>query len=239
MKENFVNKLYDLAKKINISLNEEQLNQFYEFMNLLLDWNKKINLTAITEEDDIILKHFIDSLTVLDYLDNYKNIIDVGTGAGFPGIPIAIACKDKSITLMDSLNKRIKFLEEVKKNNRLNNIETIHSRAEDLGKNKLYREKFDVSLSRAVANLTTLVEYMLPLVKVEGICICMKGQDIEDEIKNSEVAIELLGGEIERIDEIYLPNTEMKRNIIVIRKVRKTSNNYPRKAGTPLKEPLS
>lgn len=239
MKEIFSKKLYDLSNKIGIVLYEEQLNQFYEYMKLLIEWNKKINLTAIIEEDDIILKHFVDSLTVLDYLKGYNSIIDIGTGAGFPGIPIAITCRDKYITLMDSLNKRVRFLDDVKEKNKLNNIKTIHSRAEDLGKNKMYREKFDVSISRAVANLTTLVEYMLPFVKVGGICICMKGQDINDEIKNSKVAIELLGGEIERIDEFYLPDTQMKRNIIVIRKIKKTSDKYPRKAGTPLKEPLS
>lgn len=239
MKEDFEFKFKKLSNKINIDVNEEQVKLFYNYMNLLLEWNEKINLTAITEQDDIILKHFIDSMTVLGYLDDEKNIIDVGTGAGFPGIPIAIMCKNKKITLMDSLNKRIKFLDDVKEKNKLNNITTIHSRAEDLGKNDKYREKFDVAISRAVANLTTLVEYMLPFVKVGGKCICMKGQDVEDEIRNSEIAIELLGGEIETIDEFKLPGTDMKRNIVVIRKINKTNNKYPRKAGTPLKEPLN
>ena len=238
MKEDFELRLRNLSNEIGITLNDQQVELFYNYMNLLLDWNSKINLTAITEQNDIILKHFIDSMTVFDYLKDVKSIVDVGTGAGFPGIPIGIMCEDKKITLMDSLNKRIKFLDDVIEKNNLNNIVTIHSRAEDLGKNDIYRENFDVAISRAVANLATLVEYMLPLVKVGGKCICMKGQDIKKEIKDSEIAIEILGGEIETIDEFCLPGTEMKRNILVIRKIKKTNNKYPRKAGIPLKEPL-
>lgn len=238
MKEDFENKLQNLSKEINVLLNEEQLDKFYKYMNLLLEWNEKINLTAITDEDGIILKHFVDSLTVLEYLKDAKSIIDVGTGAGFPGIPISIMNCDKSIVLMDSLNKRINFLNDVVQKLNLDNVKTVHSRAEDLGQNNMHRQKYDVVISRAVANLTTLVEYMLPLAKVGGICICMKGQEIVDEIKNSEYAIELLGGEIENIDEFYLPNSDMKRNIIIIKKIKNTNKKYPRKAGMPSKDPI-
>lgn len=238
MKEDFENKLQNLSKEINVLLNEEQLDKFYKYMNLLLEWNEKMNLTAITDEDGIILKHFVDSLTVLEYLKDAKSIIDVGTGAGFPGIPISIMNSDKNIVLMDSLNKRINFLNDVVEKLNLDNVRTVHSRAEDLGQNNMYRQMYDVVISRAVANLTTLVEYMLPLTKIGGMCICMKGQEIVDEIKNSEYAIELLGGEIETIDEFCLPNSEMKRNIIIIRKIKNTDRKYPRKAGMPSKEPI-
>ena len=238
MKEDFENKLQNLSKGINVLLNEEQLDKFYKYMNLLLEWNEKMNLTAITDEDGIILKHFVDSLTVLEYLKDAKSIIDVGTGAGFPGIPISIMNSDKNIVLMDSLNKRINFLNDVVEKLNLDNVRTVHSRAEDLGQNNMYRQMYDVVISRAVANLTTLVEYMLPLTKIGGMCICMKGQEIVDEIKNSEYAIELLGGEIETIDEFCLPNSEMKRNIIIIRKIKNTDRKYPRKAGMPSKEPI-
>ena len=238
MEENFRKNLDSLSKEIGIMLNEKQIEKYYEYMNLLLEWNEKINLTAITEQNDIILKHFVDSMTVLEYLGNAKDIIDVGTGAGFPGIPIAIVNDDKNIVLMDSLNKRIKFLDDVIKKIPLKNVKAIHSRAEDLGRNSMHRQRYDVAISRAVANLATLVEYMIPLVKIGGVCICMKGQEVTEEIKNSEIAIELLGGEIETVDEFCLPGTDMKRNIIIIRKVKNTSSKYPRKAGIPSKEPL-
>ena len=238
MKDKFENKLYNLAKEINVLLNEEQLNQFYEYMNLLIEWNKKINLTAITEEDDIILKHFIDSMTVFKHLGGSRKIVDVGTGAGFPGIPISIVNEEKQVTLVDSLNKRINFLNDVKEKIKLKNIVTIHSRAEDLGQNDLYREKYDVAISRAVANLATLTEYLLPLVNVGGICVCMKGHDVEEELKKSSKAIEVLGGKLELAHEFYLPASDMKRNVIVIRKVKHTNKKYPRKAGIPSKEPL-
>lgn len=234
----FKNKLKELAEKFQINIDDEEIEKFYDYMNLLLEWNEKMNLTAITEQDDIILKHFIDSMTILEYLGENKKIIDVGTGAGFPGIPIAIMNKDKEITLMDSLNKRISFLEEVCKEIDLENVKTVHSRAEDLGRNTEFREKYDIAVSRAVANLSTLAEYMLPFVKVGGVCICMKGQDVKDEVRNSEVAVEILGGEIENIFEFCLPGTDMGRSIVLIRKIKATSKKYPRKAGMPSKEPL-
>lgn len=238
MEENFKANLEDLSKKINVMLNEKQISQYYQYMKLLLEWNEKINLTAITKQDEIILKHFVDSMTVLKYLADYKSIIDVGTGAGFPGIPIAIMNENKDVTLMDSLNKRIKFLENIKENLSLKNVNAIHSRAEDLGQDMNNREKHDVAISRAVANLTTLVEYLLPFVKIGGICICMKGQDVEDEINDSKRAIELLGGRIKKVDEFFLPDSDMKRNVVIIEKIKHTNKKYPRKAGLPSKEPL-
>ena len=238
MNVDFKDKLKGMAGQIAIDLKAEQIEAFYEYMNLLLEWNERMNLTAITDVDDIILKHFIDSMTILEYLGDAKNIIDVGTGAGLPGVPIAIMNKDKNITLMDSLNKRINFLNEVCNNLSLKNIKTVHARAEDLGRDDNFREKYDASVSRAVANLSTLVEYMLPFVKIGGVCICMKGQDIKEELKRSEVAIEILGGEIENIFEFNLPETDMCRSVVIIRKIKNTGKKYPRKAGMPSREPL-
>lgn len=227
------------SKKMNINFNEEQIENFYKYMNLLLEWNQKINLTAITDEREIIIKHFLDSLTIAKYIDSENSLADIGTGAGFPGIPIKIYKPDIKITLVDSLNKRINFLDEVIKDLKLNDIETVHSRAEDLGRNKNYREMFDVVTSRAVANMSVLSEYLLPLVKVGGKCICMKGSEIEEELQNSKYAIKLLGGEIEKVDTFELSDEHLKRNIILIKKIKNTANVYPRKAGIPVKKPLS
>ena len=217
---------------------EEMKQQFEDYMHLLLEWNEKINLTAITEEDEIILKHFIDSLTISKYIEKEKTIVDVGTGAGFPGIPLRIARKDLKVTLVDSLNKRILFLNEVIQKLGLKEIETLHYRAEEFGQNKKYRESFDVATSRAVANLSTLVEYLLPLVKVGGICVCMKGSEIKEELENSKKAIEILGGEIQEVEEFYLPGTDIKRSIVIVKKISSTPKKYPRKPGTPAKEPI-
>ena len=231
-------KLKEISKQIDINLNEKQLEQFKKYMDLLLEWNEKINLTAITEEDEVILKHFVDSMTVLKYIDNGASIVDVGTGAGFPGIPVSIAKDSVNVILVDSLNKRINFLQEVISQIDLKNIKAIHSRAEEFGQNKEHREKYDISVSRAVANLSVLVEYLLPLVKVGGKCICMKGSEVEEEITNAKFAIKELGGKIEFVDEFCLPGTDIKRNIIVIRKEKETPKKYPRKSGTPSKQPL-
>jgi len=236
--ENFEKIFLELANKININLTEEQIDKFYKYMKLLLEWNEKINLTAITDENEILLKHFVDSLTVLKYIKEDDKIIDVGTGAGFPGIPMAIMMPNTKITLLDSLNKRINFLNEVIKELNLKNVETIHSRSEDCGKDILYREKYDISIARAVANLSTLSEYLLPFVKIDGKMICMKGSEVEEELNNSKYAIKELGGEISLQDEFCLPDTDIKRNIIVIKKIKYTPKLYPRKAGLPSKEPL-
>lgn len=215
-----------------------QETKFNNYMELLLDWNEKINLTAITEKEDIILKHFKDSLTIEEFIPKKAKVIDIGTGAGFPGIPLKIVRNDISLTLLDSLNKRIKFLDEVVNNLELENVETIHSRAEDAGMNKKYREQYDIATSRAVANLSTLLEYLMPFVKVGGSVICMKGPNIEEELNNAKHAISELGGEIQEIKNFKLEGTDNERNIIIIKKVKPISGKYPRKAGMPANNPL-
>lgn len=237
-KEKFKELMCSYGKMIDILFNDEQLNKFYNYMNLLLEWNEKINLTAITNPEEIVLKHFIDSLTINKYIEKNKNIVDVGTGAGFPGIPLKIYRPDVKITLVDSLNKRIIFLNEVIDNLKLSDIYTVHSRIEDFGKDKKYREKFDYVTARAVANLSVLSEYLIPITKVNGKCICMKGSEIEEEVNNSKNAINILGGKIEKIEKFDLPNTDISRNLVIINKIRNTPNKYPRKAGIPVKEPL-
>ena len=234
----FKEKMIINVDKLGITLSEIQLKQFYNYMNLLIEWNKKINLTAITEPNEIILKHFVDSLTISKYISDGTRVVDVGTGAGFPGIPLKIYRQDIEITLLDSLQKRINFLDEVIRELNLEKIETIHSRVEDFGKDKRYREKFDIATSRAVANLATLSEFLLPLVKVGGKVISMKGSLIEEELENSKNAIKILGGKIERVDEFDLPNSDISRNIVLINKIKETPNKYPRKAGEPSKKPL-
>ena len=224
--------------KLNIKLSEEQYRQFYDYMNLLIEWNEKINLTAIVEPEDIILKHFIDSLTVSKYVENGQKIADIGTGAGFPGIPLKIANPENEVVLIDSLNKRIKFLDEVIAVSKLDKIEAVHARAEEIGHNKNYREQFEIVTSRAVARLNTLLEYMMPLLKVGGKCVCLKGPNITDEVEDAKNAIEVLGGKLETIEEITLPDSDNKRTIIIVKKVKPTSNTYPRKPGTPSSSPI-
>lgn len=236
--QEFSDLMIDYGKEIDIVFTEEQLQKFYQYMNLLIEWNEKINLTAIVEPKEIILKHFIDSLTIIQYIKPNESVIDIGTGAGFPGIPIKILREDLKITLLDSLNKRIKFLDEVIKELGLENINAVHTRIEEYAKNKQYREKYDVATSRAVANLTTLSEYMLPMVKIKGRAICMKGSEISDEISKSKKSIKILGGEIANIEEFTLPKSDNKRNLILIEKTKITPSKYPRKPGIPSKEPL-
>ena len=225
-------------KDLNIKLDEEQIKKFYIYMNLLIDWNEKINLTSIIKPEEMILKHFIDCLTIAKYIEENSELIDMGTGAGFPGIPLKIYRNDLKIVLADSLNKRLNFLNEVIDTLKLDSIETIHTRAEELGKNKKYREQFDIATSRAVANLATLSEYLIPFVKVGGKCICMKGADIDEELNNAKKAVEVLGGKILKKDIFKLPQSDLKRSVIIMEKVKKTSQKYPRKPGTPAKEPI-
>ena len=234
----FKEELEKYLNAISIKLEEKQIKQFYDYMNLLIEWNKKINLTAIIEPKEIILKHFVDSLTISKYINEKSTLIDVGTGAGFPGIPLKILRNDIKITLVDSLNKRIKFLDEVIKKLNLDNIKTVHGRAEEIGRNKEYREKFDYATSRAVANTATLSEYLIPLVKEKGKCICMKGPDIAEELENGKKAISVLGGRVIKKEEFDLPLTDIKRTILVIEKIKNTPQKFPRKAGIPSKEPI-
>lgn len=237
-KEIFYEEMNKFGKEININFSVEQLDKFYKYMQLLIEWNEKMNLTAITEPEEIILKHFIDSLTILKDINDNSKVVDVGTGAGFPGIPLSIMKQDIKITLVDSLNKRLIFLKEVVEQLKLENIEIIHARAEEFGQNKEYREKFDIATSRAVANLSTLSEYLIPLVKVNGKCICMKASEAEEEIEQAKKAINVLGGTINKIDKFNLPKSDIGRTIIIINKEKNTPNKYPRKAGTPSKEPI-
>lgn len=234
--KSFYENLKDKLKQMTIDLTEEQGRQIYVYMQLLIEWNQKMNLTAITEPIEVIDKHFVDSMTIKKYIKEGESIVDIGTGAGFPGIPLAIMQINNSLSLVDSLNKRIQFLEEVKGKLNLNNVFMVHSRAEDYARIK--RETYDIATSRAVASLPVLLEYLLPLVKVGGKCICMKGPEVKEEIENAKKCLNILGGEIKQIDEIVLPNTQIKRSIILIEKVKKTPIKYPRKAGIPVKEPI-
>lgn len=226
------------AKEFSMDLNDVQVDQILKYKDLLKEWNEKINLTAIEEDRDVIIKHYIDSLSILPLMENKQfSLIDIGTGAGFPGIPVKIAYGNISVTLLDSLDKRIQFLNEVIKALNLSGIRAVHGRAEDFGANADFREKFDISVARAVANLPVLLEYCLPFAKTGGIFIAMKGSST-DEVAASKKALELLGGEIEVIKEITLPFSDIKRNIITVRKLRQTPTKYPRKAGKPSKDPL-
>ena len=237
-KEKFIEIMQEKLKKLEIHFSMEQTEQFFEYMKLLIDWNEKINLTAITEPEEIITKHFIDSLTILKYIKNDYKVVDVGTGAGFPGIPLCIMNPTIKMTLVDSLNKRLIFLQEVVNTLKLKNIEIVHARAEELGQNIKYRETFDVATSRAVANLSTLSEYLIPLVKINGKIISMKASNAKQEIDEAQNAIQILGGQIESIEEFNLPESDIGRTVIIINKNKPTSKKYPRKAGTPSKEPL-
>lgn len=230
--------LLEKASTMGVRFSVEQMDKFYKYMNLLIEWNEKINLTAIIEPNEIILKHFIDSITILKDIKDGSIVVDVGTGAGFPGIPLSIMNPTLKITLVDSLNKRLIFLQEVINELDLKNVELVHARAEEFGRNKKYREKFDVATSRAVANLATLSEYLLPLVKINGKAISMKAGNASQEIEDAKKAIKTLGGNINNIEEFKLPQSDISRTIIIIDKISGTPGKYPRKPGTPAKEPI-
>lgn len=227
-------------EKLNIHLNEKQMYQFMKYYEMLIETNKVMNLTAITDFDEVIDKHFVDSLALIQAIDLNKElkVIDVGTGAGFPGIPLKIAFPELDILLLDSLNKRIHFLDQVISELGLENIQTIHGRAEDFGKNPLYREKFDLCVSRAVANLSTLSEYCVPFVKVDGYFISYKSGKVQEELDASRHAVDILGGKVEKCLNYALADTDMERSLVVIHKLKPTKKAYPRKAGKPSKEPL-
>lgn len=233
--------LRDSLEKIGYTPSDAQCEQLNSFHKLLCEWNEFMNLTGITEYNEVVIKHFVDSLAV-NCVYSFKNtdkVVDIGTGAGFPGLPLKIMYPDVQFTLLDSLNKRIKFLDEVINTDGLNKIETLHGRAEDYAKNKEYREQYDVCVSRAVANLATLSEYCLPYVKVGGVFIAYKAGQIDEELKASERAVKLLGGEIVDVHKLTLPDTDIDRTFVVIKKTAATSRKYPRKAGLPSKEPLA
>ena len=236
MSQIFENKLNELG----IALTDKQKQQFDKFYELLVEWNKVMNLTGITEYEEVNEKHFVDSLSIVKALDmkSVKSVIDVGTGAGFPGIPLKIAFPHLKVVLLDSLNKRINFLNTVIAELGLTDIKTIHGRAEDYAKQTEYREKFDLCVSRAVANLSTLSEYCLPYVSSDGLFVPYKSGEIDEELENSKKAVKILGGKIENVVKFQLPGTEIGRSFVKIRKISNTNKKYPRKAGLPAKEPL-
>lgn len=230
----------DLSE-IGVTLTEQQINQFLRYYELLVEWNEKMNLTAITTYDEVMKKHFVDSLSLIKTYDISKQVkvIDVGTGAGFPGLALKIAYPALQVTLLDSLNKRINFLNEVIAQLGLTGVETVHGRAEDFAKPNMLREKFDLCVSRAVANMSTLSEYCLPFVKVGGEFISYKSEKIDEEMSKAKNAIFILGGKLQRNEEFYLPDSDIYRNLVVIKKTKETPKKYPRKAGLPSKEPLA
>ena len=230
----------DELSKIKCTLNNSQLEQFELYYDMLIEKNKVMNLTAITDFDEVIEKHFLDSLFLCHTLDlnAEKNIIDVGTGAGFPGIPLKIAFPQLKITLLDSLNKRVGFLNEVIEALELNDIEAVHGRAEDFARDKEYRSASDLCVSRAVANLSTLSELCLPFVKTGGYFISYKSEKVAEEMKAAEHAISILGGKVDKQIEFTIPYSDIYRNLFVIQKCKDTPKKYPRKAGLPAKEPL-
>ena len=237
-------KYFELMKNacdsVEMNFDEDKYNKFITYKNLLQEWNEKINLTAITEDEEVIKKHFIDCIKAFseNQFKEAKTLIDVGTGAGFPGLPIAIMKEDLNITLLDSLNKRVNFLNIVKNSLNLTNVTTIHSRAEDGARNKELREKFDIATSRAVANMAVLSEFCLPYVKVGGYFIALKGPAITDELNDAKNAIGTLGGKLIEVIEVSVEVTDLKHNLVVIKKVKETPKTYPRKAGSITKKPI-
>jgi len=230
----------EACEEVGLDFSEEKYNQFQTYRKLLQEWNEKINLTAITEEEEIIKKHFIDCIKAFKSKEllNAKSLIDVGTGAGFPGLPIAIMNGNIEVTLLDSLNKRVLFLNEVINKLNLKNVKTIHSRAEDGARNKMLREKFDIAVSRAVANMSVLAEYCLPYVKVGGYFIALKGPAIDEELCASKNSIKVLGGSLSYVIQVEVEGTDLNHNLVIIKKIKGTSPVYPRKAGTINKKPI-
>lgn len=236
----FYNLMQKSAEDVGMELTKDKYENFIKYMRLVQEWNQKINLTAIVEDEEFIKKHFIDCMKAFKSkeLKDAKTVIDVGTGAGFPGLPIAIMDENKEITLLDSLNKRINFLNTVVKELGLKNVKTIHSRAEDGARKKELRENFDVAVSRAVANMTVLSEFCLPYVKVGGSFVALKGPAIEEELSTSNNAIATLGGHLEEVIEVNVEDTDLKHNIVIVNKVKSCPEIYPRKAGIVTKKPL-
>lgn len=228
------------SKELGIDLDEDKIEKFRIYKDLLKEWNNKINITAITEDKEIIIKHFLDSITpyILGLFKGEKKVIDIGTGGGFPGLPLKIINQDLDVTLMDSLNKRIRFLQEVLDSLELDKIEAVHGRAEEVSRTKEYREVYDICISRAVASLDTLCEYCIPFVKPGGYFISMKGPDIDEELNQARNSIKILGGELVDKKIITIPESNIKHSLLVIKKTRETPTKYPRGGGKPKKNPL-
>ena len=234
------------AADLGIILSDEMKRQFSKYYEMLVEWNKVMNLTGITEYEEVYEKHFLDSICIVKAFsekniflsDTTKKVIDIGTGAGFPGIPLKIVFTDMDITLLDSLNKRINFLNAVIEELGLSGIDTIHGRAEDYAKNQQHREKYDLCVSRAVANLSTLSEYCVPFLKRGGYFISYKSGEVDEELKDAEKALSLLGGKAEKVVKFKIPETDIGRSFVIINKIQSTPGKYPRKAGLPSKEPL-
>ena len=232
-KETFINEGYELDDKA--------IEKFENFYNLLQEWNYKIDITKIVDEEEVYIKHFLDSLLITKsgVIEKNQKIIDIGTGGGFPGVPLKIYNDSLSFTLLDSLKKRIKFLDIVKEDLNLENVENLHGRAEEIARKEEYREKYDVATSRAVANLQTLLEYCLPFVKVGGYFIAMKGPNFKEELKDSKGAIKILGGVLDKVIEYELPLSLGQRSLIVIKKIKATPHRFPRSGGKPRTKPLN
>lgn len=233
-KEFFVKELE--KNKIDIC-DDEIFNKFYNYMNKILEWNEKINLTAIKDPKEFIVKHFVDSLTISGLTKGKNKIIDIGTGAGFPGVPLKIVNSELDVTLVDSVNKKLNVIKDASQRSDVEGLNIIHSRIEDLARQKAYRESYDIVVSRALANMTTLVEYMLPFVRINGIAICMKGPNYKEEMDDAQNAINILGGKVEKIVSLNV-SEDFERNIIIIKKVKATPERFPRSSGKPLKEPI-
>lgn len=234
----------DMLKKgiedLGLKCSYETIDKFSKYREILVEWNQKMNLTGIEEEKEVYIKHFLDSVAAVKkgYIKDGMSIIDVGTGAGFPGLPLRICLENSKVTLLDSLNKRINFLSEVCTNINIDDIELIHGRAEDFGKDEKYREQYDIATARAVAGLPILMEFCVPFIKVGGYFVCLKGPNADTELEESRKAMEVLGLEfVEKID-VELPEIELKHNIVVFKKVNSTPAKYPRKAGKPVKTPI-
>lgn len=246
MTDSFKSNMYSSASELGVGLDEDKLTKLYVYYDMLVEKNKVMNLTSITDEADVVIKHFADSLSIVktaafsdlnSRIDGMK-LIDVGTGAGFPGLVLKIAFPGLKVVLFDSLNKRLKFLDEVIDELKLGEVQTVHGRAEDYGHDKIYRERFDIAVSRAVANMSTLCEYCLPFVRQGGLFVAYKSAGCDEEFTNSLSAIKLLGGQVTEKCEFMLPGTNMGRSLITISKVHNTPSKYPRKAGTPASDPL-